>query len=696
MAQEPSGPPAKAPWTKIFTAFKVALDMKKLVLAAAGIFLVALGWWAISWTFYSMRSFPEWKNFEDKERQEPEQRKAQWNHFKAKRLSWNLLHELAGDPSDHQKENAADVAKDLDEYLLLQKWDDAHQRLYKPIVVKEKTLVVPDINKDAKFTLSPGDKDAETELPKLNERQLTVRSLEFPEAKDEKASKLIKIDGIVLQVDGPTYDKLKEYFLGAKNPVQIAQEARQETNQKVAQQALLTFNTHLVNAKYKPSGKLRICPWSEYRGPNPYLVVANTLKSSDAVGSGGRVLNWVFSERVLVLLEPLVKFLMPLVYLFDARAGGWDRLYLIFIILWTLAIWGFFGGAICRIAAVQVARNERISLREAIVFTRERFASYVAAPVFPLVLLGVFVVVLMLFGWLEWIPYFGDVFAGLFWPIVLLIGFTMTIVLVGLIGWPLMIATISTEGTDSFDALSRSYSYVYQAPWQYLWYNFLALVYGAVLVFFIGFMASLMVFLGKWGVSSAVGLSNPNPANDREPSYLFYYAPESYGWRELLISSNTPFVETKKGIAPDGKEVNRLDFKPEYENHLTGFNKFGAFLVACWIYPFFLLVLGFGYSYFWTSSTIIYFLMRRCVDDTEMDEVHQDDEDLDDPFLKSAPTAPVPAPAAPPAKPGMLSLNVVEAPPPPTTFSADHAEKPPAPSETSSPPAQSPPPDGHT
>ena len=125
---------------------------------------------------------------------------------------------------------------------------------------------------------------------------------------------------------------------------------------------------------------------------------------------------------------------------------------------------GFFGGAICRIAAVQFARNERIPLKEAILFAKERFASYFASPVFPLLLVALFTFFLMIFGWIEWIPWVGDVFAGIFWPIVLFFGFIIAIVLVGLVGWPLMIATISTEGTDSFDALSRSYSYVYQAP----------------------------------------------------------------------------------------------------------------------------------------------------------------------------------------------------------------------------------------
>jgi hypothetical protein len=666
--------------------------MKKVLLAALGILLVAIGWSVLSWTFYGMRTFPEWKNFEDKDKKEPEQRKAQWVQFKAKRASWNLLHELAGSPSDHRKQDAADVTNDLDEYLLLKDWEEAYLRMSDPIVIKGNTLEVPRLESPQKtFRLTPKDG------AKLPDKTVTVQSLVI-DPKQEK--NIVIIDGVKVSVDDGKFEDLRKYREGALTPDQIAANAARAENQKVAPQALKTFMTHLVNAKYKPSGKLRIWPWDENRGGNQYLIVSETLKTpGDTVGASGSILNWLFSERALVLVEPLVKFLLPVVYLFDPRAGGWDRLYLIAIMLWTLTIWGFFGGAICRIAAVQVARNERISLREALVFTRERFASFVAAPVFPMALLGIFVVVLMIFGWLAWIPWFGEGFAGLLWPIVILIGFTMAIVMVGLIGWPLMIATISTEGTDSFDALSRSYSYIYQAPWQYLWYNFLALVYGAVLVFFVGFMASLMLFVGKWGVSSAVGPANSDVAYDREPSYLFYYAPRSYGWRDLLISSNTQFVEPRKEFAPDGKEVVHLEFKPEYV--LTGVNKFGAFLVAVWIYPFFLLVLGFGYSYFWSSSTIIYFLMRRCVDDTEMDEVHQEDEDLDDPFLKTT-TAPAPAATATPGpKPGTLSLNVVEAPPPPppfpppppTSFTADHAEKPPAPNEpVISPPV--PPPGG--
>ena len=602
MAQENSAAPAKAPWMKIFSAFKIALDIKKLILAAAGILLLWLGWWALSWTFYSMRTLPEWKDFDNN----PDQRKENWAHFKAKRSSWNLLHELAGSPTDHRPEDPGDLASDPDEYDLLQKWNVAYR--------------------------------------------------------DQKSTP----EQVAGTVDSPT-----------------------------AQRARKIFTAHLVNIRIKPAGKLRIDPWSEERGENPYLVVAKTLKSPGNVADAGTgAVHWLFSDKVLVLLEPLVKFLLPIVYLFDARAGGWERIYLILMLVWTLAVWGFFGGAICRIAAMQVALNERISLREALAFTRERFASYVAAPLFPLLLLGIFVIVLMVFGWLIWIPYLGELLAGLLWPIVLLIGFTMAIVLVGLVGWPLMVATLSTEGTDSFDALSRSYSYIYQAPWQYLWYNFLAIVYGAVLIFFVGFMASLLLFVSKWGVSTAVGPASSDPASDREPSYLFYYAPTTYGWRDLLLSSN-PFTEVRQEIAPDGRPINRREFMPKYEENMHGNNRFGAFLVSLWIDLLFLLVLGFSYSYFWTSSTIIYFLMRNYVDDTQMDEVHQEDEDLDDPFLKPAPTpAPTAAPAPAANKPGTLSLNVVEAPPP----VAPPPVAPPAPSEPIilAPPPPIAPTDGHT
>jgi len=707
MAHEHSDAPSSTVWTKVFGAFKIALDLKKLTLAAMGIFLVAVGWWVFSWTFYTIRgAAPEWKKFEYNEKTSAEDRRAQWAHFKFCRASWNLLHELAGAPADRRATDAGDIANDHEEFLLLDKWERGHRDFNEPVLIntKESTLEVPALGANKTFKWSfANEADKDRKLPeKVLLGTLSVEEIKPGPKKpnpgaddndkaksDEKEKKGIRVDRILLIVENGSVDKLEKLLEGAMSPIQIKLDADGAKDQSVAQKALKTFSKQLVTPALKPAGRLRTWPWFEERGENPYLIVDGIVKSpNEASAVPGHLFQWIFSTKSLVLVEPFVKVLMPIVYLFDNRAAFMDRLYLLFVIIWTLTIWGFFGGAISRIAAVQFAKNERISLGDSLDFAWERFVSYLFAPVAPLVGILIFILLLFLFGWVELIPWFGDVFAGFAWPLVILSGFVMAVILVGLVGWPLMVGTISTEGTDAFDALSRSYSYVYQAPWQYLWYSATSLVYGAAVIFFITFMASLMLFLGKWAVSSTPGLADARESHDRDPSYLFSYAPTSYGWRDLMLSGNTQHVEKKDG---------HYDFRPEYKEKISTMNTVGAVLVSCWIYPFFLLVVGFSYSFFWTASTIVYFLMRNFVDDTALDVVHQEDDDLDDPFLKMMPPPGKPASAPASTKPGTVSLTIVDGPPspppemPPAPPPDVPAPAPPAPPESSPMPPPPPP-----
>jgi hypothetical protein len=573
----------KAPWTKIFTAFKVALDVKKLLLAAGGILAMAAGWWLLAVVFFNMRSMPQPGDYlsakNDAEKEEG------WKEFKLARKRWNLLYELAGppstDPKDVKRVDAGDVASSWQEY---------------------EEITLPDAkNLPSKF-----------------------RDL----------------------------------------------------------------------GKIKPHGRLRTWPWFEDRGENPYLVATDIIKqaSSDEVRTlpweRGHFLGWFFSQQLPVLVEPLIKFLSPVAYFFDERASGWgNRIYLVGVILWTLAVWGFFGGAITRMAAVQVARNEKIGMREALRFAKERFQSFFSAPVFPLIFLGILTFFLILFGLFSGlIPIVGDVLiAGLLWPIVIILGLVMAVVLVGLVGWPLMNPTISTEGSDSFDALSRSYSYVYQAPWHYLFYTGVSLAYGAVLIFFVGLMGSLMVYLGEWGVNQTPFLSSSVAASDREPTYLFVYAPTSFGWRDLLLHSSH-FAKEEVAVTPTGGLRKSYEMTKDYMDNMKPWNYIGAFLVSVWLYLLFLLVVGFGYSFFWTASTIIYLLMRHKVDDTDMDEIHLEEEETEEPFGKDMTAAPTTAPVAPAAKPVATgAVTMVEAPSLRPTPAATPAASPMTPGEGSVP-----------
>src|SRR5262249_1688692 len=154
--------------------------------------------------------------------------------------------------------------------------------------------------------------------------------------------------------------------------------------------------------------------------------------------------------------------------------------------------------------------------------------------------------------------------------------------------------------------------------------------YGALLVFFVGLMGSLMVYLGKWGLSQTPFASSVN----REPTYLFAYAPTSFGWRDLLLHGD-PNSQTREVLHPNGL----IGTEYYYAGEMSWSNHIGAFFTAMWTSLVFLAVVGFGYSFFWCSSTIIYLLMRKVVDDTELDEIHLEEEEPEEPYPQTAPAA---------------------------------------------------------
>jgi hypothetical protein len=459
-----------------------------------------------------------------------------------------------------------------------------------------------------------------------------------------------------------------------------------------------------------PYGRLRRLPWQEYRGPNPFLFATDLLGGSAA--DRREAVSGFLSGSVPVLVEPLIKLLLPVAKLISPGVSPLTRLYLFLILLSNVAVWAFAGGVITRLAAVQLAGKGPISLGQAVRFVRHRYLAYLGAPLVPIVIIGACVLGLVLYGVLGLIPVVGDLLVlGLGLPVVIVGGAVMAVFLVGLVGYPLMYPTLSAEAdqSDTFDALSRSINYVYQSPWHYLWYWLVAVVYGAAVTLFVLFFTSLTVYVGKW----AVGLTASTVWTDRKPEYLFVYAPESFGWRELL-TKDSPYavrgqwIQVKGGrefahpadtarevmldksgretLNPaeavrkvrydrmgreviDPAEADRRVYRYEpadpvaYQSAREGFyvyNTWGAYIVGFWVTLIFLLMLGFSYSFFWSAATMIYLLMRLRVDEAGLDEVVVED---DEPELPMAPPKPADAPPAPPA-PG-TSLPVITTPVPP-------------------------------
>src|SRR5258705_11527124 len=105
MAEDQGGLPKDyikelAPWTRLFSAFKIALDPKKLLLAAGGIFSMAIGWYVLSIIFFAFAGAapPKWDGYPGSKEADKDKKFAAWQDFKTDLRRWNLMYEMAGTP----------------------------------------------------------------------------------------------------------------------------------------------------------------------------------------------------------------------------------------------------------------------------------------------------------------------------------------------------------------------------------------------------------------------------------------------------------------------------------------------------------------------------------------------------------------------------------------------------------------------
>ena len=266
----------------------------------------------------------------------------------------------------------------------------------------------------------------------------------------------------------------------------------------------------------------------------------------------------------------------------------------------SLAVIALFGGAIHRIAALHFAREEKISISQALRFSSGKFLSYFTAPLIPMAIVALMGALLALGGLLGSIPWIGMPLIGVLFFLAIILGLLIAFLLVGLVaGFGLMYPTIAVEGSDSFDAISRSFSYVFGRPWRALLYGLVALVYGAVTYLFVRFFAF------------------------------------------VALSATHCFV--KLGVISGGGELppgsDALDevwAAPTFDN-LTGPATFGShpiasWLIGVWVFMVAAGVLAYLLSYAASSTTVIAYLLRRKEDATDLDDVYIEDVEEEDFF----------------------------------------------------------------
>ncbi len=199
-----------------------------------------------------------------------------------------------------------------------------------------------------------------------------------------------------------------------------------------------------------------------------------------------------------VVFEQTIK---PFQELFKSRGSLWEFLYLILGCLWSLAVWSFAGLAICRTALLRLTRDEVLSLDDSFDFAVEKFKDGIGAVGLPLLAVAGLCIPAGLIGLLMGFD-FGVMLAGLAWFILLAIGLLICLLLIGLMfGWPLMIASVSAEGQNSFDAMTRAYAYVFQRPLHYIGYCIVAMLFGGLCWLVVSNVTDRVVETSYWAAS---------------------------------------------------------------------------------------------------------------------------------------------------------------------------------------------------
>ncbi|MBC8115508.1 MAG: hypothetical protein H7062_14075, partial [Candidatus Saccharimonas sp.] len=75
--------------------------------------------------------------------------------------------------------------------------------------------------------------------------------------------------------------------------------------------------------------------------------------------------------------------------------------------VWAVTVWSLFGLAICRLAAIQFARDEAGSFRQATQFGVSRWSRAVTAPLIPLGAAAIVILAVLVMAWLGRLPFVG-------------------------------------------------------------------------------------------------------------------------------------------------------------------------------------------------------------------------------------------------------------------------------------------------
>ena len=298
------------------------------------------------------------------------------------------------------------------------------------------------------------------------------------------------------------------------------------------------------------------------------------------------------------------------------RVEWGEYVVLIVLVLGLMIIWSIFAGAVTRLTALELGKEEKKGLKDSISFVMKKFWSYFWSPLAPVLGVLFFIACNVAGGLLGKIEFAGEIAVAVGFPLAILSGFLIVFLgIVGVIGFILMFPAISSEGSDAFDAISRAYSYVLSRPLHFLSLFITIIACGMILTFVAGYGACLVMKTSYF----TVGLGMGGKLNEIR----------------AFIAGLSSGGDTIRSLNPVSMRI-------------------AALLFMLYIVLIKIIVGSIVIAFVGSASTIVYLIMRKDVDGTEMDDIYVEvnEEDVaaeetspelpENPAVQKAPPSPEP------------------------------------------------------
>jgi hypothetical protein len=278
------------------------------------------------------------------------------------------------------------------------------------------------------------------------------------------------------------------------------------------------------------------------------------------------------AERLLALdLVASATALADAVFGVAVRASGERPVAAAALLLLLAPAWMVGGGAIARMVGVDVAGRMNMSTADALSFSLRNTLSLSGAMLIPIVLMGALALALKLAGWALLSVTVIDLIGGVAYGLMIVVGLALVLVIVGFAGGQALLApAVAVEGGDAMDAVQRAYAYVIGRPGRAMLYGVFALVQGAI-----------VFVIARWIVAAALGIT------DR-------------------LATAWLGADRARALLGYGDEASR---------------PIAGWLIGEWHSLLWAVLTGFVVSLYFTSSTIVYMLLRRVNDEQDLREV---------------------------------------------------------------------------